>query len=196
MYLITGLGNPGPRYKNTRHNVGFQVVEFLGKTSGVRLTKRSFHSRNAKAIIEGREVILLCPATFMNRSGLSVKACVDCFGLKLEKLFVIHDDIDLPLGKLRVIKGGGAGGHKGVLSLFHHLGTREFARLKVGIGRPRNGEPIEDYVLGAFYEEEERIVERVLQVAVEACRLFLTRGIECAMNAINGQNLVNKEVIN
>jgi len=194
--LIAGLGNPGPKYGDTRHNLGFKVIRRLGKTSGVSLTKRSFHSRNTKTTIEGREVILLCPMTFMNLSGLAVKACVDHFGLETKDVLVVHDDIDLPLGKLRAVKGGGAGGHKGVLSIIHHLGSQEFPRLKVGIGRPGNGQAVEDYVLSPFCKEEERTVERVLQVAVEACRLFLSSGIESTMNVINGQNLAIEEVRN
>jgi len=139
---------------------------------------------------------LLCPMTYMNRSGLAVKACAEYHGIRLENVLVVHDDIDLPFGKLRMVKGGGAGGHRGVLSVIHHLGTQEFPRLKVGIGRPGHRETVEDYVLRPFCEEEERIVEKVLQLGVEACRLFLSRGIEYAMNVVNGLNLAIKEVRN
>jgi len=138
----------------------------------------------------------LCPMTYMNHSGRAVKACAEYHGIRLEDILVVHDDIDLLLGKLRMVKGGGPGGHRGVLSVIHHLGTQEFPRLKVGIGRPGHGVAVEDYVLMPFSEEEERIVEKVLQLGVEACRLFLSRGIEYAMNVVNGQNLAIEEVRN
>jgi PTH1 family peptidyl-tRNA hydrolase len=191
-----GLGNPGLDYKNTRHNIGFMVIGSWAKRLGVRLSGRRFQSRNGAAKWEGREAILLCPQTFMNRSGHSIKACLDFYRLKTEQLIVVHDDIDLPVGKIRVVKNGGSGGHKGVLSMIDHLGTHDFARIKVGIGRPQYGEAIETYVLSPFYEEEREIMERVIQAAVRACELILTDGMASAMNRVNRQNLAeNKEEI-
>jgi PTH1 family peptidyl-tRNA hydrolase len=126
----------------------------------------------------------------MNQSGKSIRACVDFFDLKAENILVIHDDIDLPLGKLRLVRDGGAGGHKGILSVVHHLGTREFPRLKIGVGRPRHhGESIEDYVLSPFYSDEKGIIQEVIQLAIRACELFIADGIDPAMNEINYQNL-------
>jgi PTH1 family peptidyl-tRNA hydrolase len=126
----------------------------------------------------------------MNQSGNSIKACVDYFDLGVENILVIHDDIDLPLGKIRVVRNGGAGGHKGILSVVHHLGTNEFSRLKIGVGRPRyDGESIEDYVLSPFYADEKEIIQKVIQLAIQACELFITHGIDSAMNEINSQNL-------
>ena len=190
MYLIAGLGNPGIRYRNTRHNVGFRVVNQWAKSLGVRLSGRRFESRNTRTTFQAKPVILLRPLTYMNESGKSVRACADYFRLREENILVIHDDIDLPLGKIRIARGGGAGGHKGVLSIIHHLGVRQFPRLKIGIGRPRyDGESIEDYVLSPFYGDEKKIVEEMIKIGVRACELFITDGIDSTMNRINNQNL-------
>lgn len=195
MYLIAGLGNPGPNYKNTRHNIGFMVIGSWAECLGVRLSGRRFQSKNATVKWEGRDVILLCPLTFMNHSGKSVKACLDFYRLKAEQLLVVHDDIDLPVGRIRVVENGGSGGHKGVISIVDHLGTLEFTRIKIGIGRPRCGETIEDYVLSPFYKDEKEIMERVIQMAVHACKLIVTEGLAPAMNYINCQNLAHEEVL-
>lgn len=190
MYLIAGLGNPGLKYRNTRHNIGFKVVDLCAKSLGVRLDGRRFQSRNTEAEFQDRKVILLRPLTYMNQCGKSVRACVDSFHLSIEKILVVHDDIDLAIGKIKVVRDGGAGGHKGVLSVIQHLGTRDFARVKIGIDRPRyNGESIEDYVLSPFYSDEKGIMEKVIQLAVRACELFIAYGIDSAMNHINCQNL-------
>jgi PTH1 family peptidyl-tRNA hydrolase len=127
----------------------------------------------------------------MNRSGHSIKACLDFYRLKTEQLIVVHDDIDLPVGRIRVVKNGGSGGHKGVISMIDHLGTLDFTRIKVGIGRPRYGEAIETYVLSPFYEGDKEVMDRVIQMAVHACELILTDGVPSAMNHINCQNLAD-----
>jgi PTH1 family peptidyl-tRNA hydrolase len=131
----------------------------------------------------------------MNRSGHSIKACLDFYRLKTEHLIVVHDDIDLPVGRIRVIRNGGSGGHKGVLSTIDHLGTLDFTRIKVGIGRPRCGEAVETYVLSPFYEEEREMMNRVIHTAVLACELIVRDGVTSAMNHVNSKNLAdNKEV--
>ena len=137
--------------------------------------------------------MLLKPATFMNQSGRAVKACADFFHLPPNRILVVHDDLDLPVGKIKVVRNGGPGGHKGVLSIIEHLGSREFPRIKIGIGRPRYGESPEDYVLAPFYEDESEIMLRVFKVAVQACRLFIFDGIESAMNQINHQIFTEEE---
>lgn len=190
MYLIAGLGNPGIRYRNTRHNVGFKVVNLWAKSLGIRLSGRRFESRNTRTTFQTRPVILLRPLTYMNQSGKSIKACVDFFRVREENMLIIHDDIDLPVGKIRIVRGGGAGGHKGVLSIMHHLGARGFPRLKIGVGRPRySEESIEEYVLSPFYRDEKQIIEEVFKMAVRGCELFITDGIDSTMNRINHQNL-------
>ena len=194
VYLIAGLGNPGTKYKNTRHNIGFKVINLWSKSLGVRLNSRRFQSRNTRTKFQDKEIILLRPVTFMNHSGRAIKACVDFHHLKTKNILVAHDDIDIPVGRVKVVKNGGAGGHKGVLSIIHHLGTREFSRVKIGIGRPHYGEIIEDFVLSPFYSGEKEIIEEVIQLAVQACRMFISNGIESAMNYANCQNLADKEV--
>jgi PTH1 family peptidyl-tRNA hydrolase len=194
MYLIVGLGNPGRQYKQTRHNVGFGAIERLSKDLGVRLKSRRFQSRSTRTTFEGHDIILIRPMTYMNRSGSAVHACMDFYGLHPGDILVIHDDIDLQVGRVKVVKQGGAGGHKGVSSLIEHLGTHTFARVKIGIGRPRHDETIEDFVLSPFYQEEKPIIEEAIQTAVEAFGLFVAGGIESTMNVINSQNLANKEV--
>ncbi|MGD2126999.1 MAG: aminoacyl-tRNA hydrolase [Desulfobacteraceae bacterium] len=195
MYLIAGLGNPGRGYKNTRHNIGFTVINLWAERLGVRLRSRRFQSRNANAKFEGREIILLRPLTFMNQSGKSIKACLDVYQLKAENLLVIHDDIDLPVGRVKVVRNGGSGGHKGVTSIIEHLGTREFSRVKVGIGRPRYGETVERYVLSPFYRDDKEIIEEVIEMSVRACELFVSEGVVAAMNHINWENMADKEVM-
>jgi PTH1 family peptidyl-tRNA hydrolase len=129
----------------------------------------------------------------MNRSGEAVRACADYYALETGRILVVHDDLDLPLGRIKVVKDGGAGGHKGVASIIHHLESTQFSRVKVGIGRPRYGETVEDYVLAPFYADVQGLAEKVIRVAVNACELFVLEGVESAMNQINCQNLVNKE---
>jgi len=193
VYLIVGLGNPGSQYKDARHNIGFRVVDLWGQDLGVRLSNRRFESRNTRTIFQEKRVMLLCPETFMNRSGKSVRGCFDYYDLECRDVLVIFDDIDLPVGRLKVARNGGAGGHKGVQSIIHHLGSTEFPRLKIGIGRPRYGESVENYVLSPFYSDERDIMEKAILTAVQACELFVSEGIESAMNHINCQDLSNKE---
>jgi len=194
--LIVGLGNPGPEYEATRHNVGFQVVDLWCKDLGLLLTSRRFRAKSIRADLQGIQVLLLCPLTFMNRSGESVRACASYYALETSKMLVVHDDLDLPLGRVKLVKNGGAGGHKGVSSIIRHLGTTAFCRVKVGIGRPRYGETVEDFVLSPFYADERRLAQRSIRVAVNACERFVLEGVESAMNHINRQNFVNKEEIN
>jgi PTH1 family peptidyl-tRNA hydrolase len=194
VYLIVGLGNPGPNYEETRHNIGARVMEFWGRKLGVCWSGRRFQSRSGRARYEDQDVLLICPETFMNRSGFGVKACADYFKIDARQILVVHDDLDLPLGRLKVVRDGGAGGHKGVLSVAEHLGDLAFPRIKVGIGRPRHGEAIEAYVLSPFYEDEGGVVEEVIHLAAKGCELFVSKGLAFAMNQINSQDLSKKEV--
>jgi PTH1 family peptidyl-tRNA hydrolase len=195
VYLIAGLGNPGLEYEMTRHNAGFMVIDLWRRTLGVRLSDRRFQSRSRQVRFGDKEVILLCPTTFMNQSGRSIKACVDFYSIKIEDILVVQDDIDLTLGRIKVARGGGTGGHKGILSIVHHLRDSAFARIKIGVGRPRHGEAVEDYVLSPFYTDEIEVVEKVIRLGVQACEAFVSSGVESAMNVINCQNLTSKEVI-
>lgn len=183
--LIAGLGNPRRKYRDTRHNIGRRVIDLLGRELGIRLKSRRFQSRNGRAEFHGKEIILLYPATFMNLSGRSVKGCAEYYHLQTEDILIIHDDLDLQVGRIKVSRKGSAGGHKGVLSIIEYLGSKEFPRVRIGIGRPRYGETTEDFVLSPFYADEKEIMERVIQVAVRACLLFVSEGIESVMNHIN-----------
>ena len=194
MYLIAGLGNPGAKYKHTRHNMGFWTIKALAGSLDVRLDNRRFKSRNARATYQDKRILLVRPVTFMNQSGQSVKGCVDFYRIKTDHVLVIHDDIDLPLGRIKIVRNGGAGGHKGIKSIIHCLGSREFPRIKIGVGRPRHGEPIEDYVLSPIYGDEKEMLLEVIAQAVQACKLFISEGIESAMNHINAINFAEKEV--
>ncbi|MBW1868775.1 MAG: aminoacyl-tRNA hydrolase [Deltaproteobacteria bacterium] len=193
MRLIVGLGNPGPGYENSRHNIGFRVIDLWCRDLGLVLKKRQFRSKNIRAEFQGNNIILLCPLTFMNLSGEAVRAYADYYALETGRVLVVHDDLDLPLGRIKVVKDGGAGGHKGVSSIIHHLENNQFSRIKVGIGRPRYGETVEDYVLSPFYTDEKGLAQKAMEMAVNACELFVLEGVESAMNQINCQNLVNKE---
>ena len=190
MHLIAGLGNPGPDYRLTRHNMGFRVLEAWSEDLGVRLSGRRFRSTSARAVFHGRSLLLLCPMTFMNRSGEAVQACAHYYRLEEEDILVVHDDLDLPLGRVRIARGGGTGGHKGVASIARHLGTREFPRLKIGIGRPEGRQPVESYVLSPFSREEQDLVQQVIQLGVRACESFVVLGLDSAMNEVNGQHLI------
>jgi PTH1 family peptidyl-tRNA hydrolase len=195
VYLIAGLGNPGLEYKDTRHNIGFQVIKLWSRELKVPLKGRRFKSRNTRTQFQGNDIILLRPVTFMNESGKSIRSCAEFYNLNTDHILIIHDDLDLPVGKVKVVRNGGAGGHRGVSSIIQHLGSLQFPRIKVGIGRPRRGEVIEDYVLSPFYNNEKEIMKRAIRAAVRACELFVSVGVESAMNHINCQNLANKEVI-
>ena len=193
MHLIAGLGNPGAKYRNTRHNIGFKVVNLFSRELGISLTGRRFYSRNNRAGLKGKEIILLRPVTFMNLSGKSVKACIDYYQISTGNILIIHDDLDLPVGKIKIVTKGGAGGHRGVQSVSDHLGGGNFPRVKIGIGRPKYGEEIEDYVLSPFYKDEKKITEEIIGNSVHACRLFILEGITTTMNRINSKKIINNK---
>lgn len=175
--------------------MGFEVINRWGKSLGVRLGNRRFQSENTRTTFQDRAVVLLRPSTFMNESGKSIKACLDFYKIQMGNVLVVHDDVDLPVGRIRVVRGGGAGGHKGVLSTVRHLGTSGFARVKIGIGRPDYGESVEEYVLSPFCSGERDTIAEMIQLGVQACELFISQGVDSAMNTINCQNLASKEGI-
>lgn len=193
MDLIVGLGNPGRKYSGTRHNIGFMVINSLCREMKVALTGRRFHSRNARVERNGSELILLRPATYMNLSGKSVKECADYYHIDNNRILIIHDDLDLPFGKIRLVGKGGAGGHRGIQSIFEHFESTSFSRIKIGIGRPEYGEKIEDYVLSPFYDSQLAALKGIIDFSVHACNLFLSERIEIAMNHINGKKIEIKK---
>jgi PTH1 family peptidyl-tRNA hydrolase len=185
--LIVGLGNPGPEYAATRHNVGFRCLNHFARTHGIRFDGKQGQARTGTGRIAGGSVVLARPQTYMNRSGESVDRLVRRHKLSLDNLIVIHDDLDLPPGKIRLSFGAGAGGHKGIASIIDCLDSRDFIRLRVGIGRPDGVAEAEvvDYVLGGFSAEEEPLLEEAVGRAGEALLGLLEDGLTAAMNQFN-----------
>ncbi|MEB3157786.1 MAG: aminoacyl-tRNA hydrolase [Cyanobacteriota bacterium] len=191
LQLVVGLGNPGPRYTRTRHNVGFLAVERLAATAGQSFRQNSkLQGLLAEVGVGPQRLRLLMPQTFMNDSGRSVRSTLDWFDLRADQLLVIVDDMDLPLGRLRLRASGSAGGHNGLRSLIDHLGGQAFPRLRIGIGAPA-GDPGErkrrtvGHVLGPFSAEEQPILERVLVEVERGVALIRERGLERAGNQLN-----------
>ena len=187
-YLIVGLGNPGARYALNRHNVGFQCIDRLTETYGIPLRKKRFKARYGEGTIEGHLVVLAKPLTFMNSSGKAVAPLSRHYHLAPQRVLVIHDDLDLPLGRVRLRPGGSSGGHRGLKSIIEALGTQDFPRLRIGIGRPAQGDPI-DYVLSDFDPDQEPIIQAVYKLVLEIIPYFLREGIEETMNAYNGRQV-------
>lgn len=189
MKLIVGLGNPGTKYTETRHNVGFLAAEALAAAAGVSLKKKGHQGVYGVGRVAGRECTILLPQTFMNLSGASVGSAYKSLGLTPGDLIVIHDDIDLPFGALRIRQGGGHGGHNGVRSIREVVGSGEFIRVKIGVGRPVAGD-IADYVLSGFGPAERQLLPALLDQVVAATEIILTRGGSAAMNAFNSRDQV------
>ncbi|MBT9176675.1 MAG: Peptidyl-tRNA hydrolase [Firmicutes bacterium] len=187
MKLIVGLGNPGAEYAGTRHNAGFAVVGELAAKHGVRVSGRSYQSLIGRGKIGGASVYLQQPLTYMNRCGQAVKSAVVALGIDLSDLLVISDDLDLPLGSLRIRAQGGAGGQKGLQSISDCLGTTKFARLRLGIGRPSLGVSTEDYVLGRFGGDEKTVFASTVERALEVVETFVLLGVETAANRHNNR---------
>ena len=184
--LVVGLGNPGPTYEGTRHNVGYQVVELLARRHGFPKARRGFDGRCAEGDLSGRPALLLQPTTFMNDSGRSVAAALRALKLPLERVLVVHDHIDLPFGRLRLVDGGGSGGHNGLKSVSGLIGPG-YARLRVGVDRPASYDPdiVADYVLSRF-SESKREVEALVAASADAVELWLELGLQDAAARVNG----------
>lgn len=184
MTIILGLGNPGPRYLLTRHNMGFRAVDCLSESLKIPLYKASYHAFWGRGRIGGQDVVLAKPMTYMNNCGLAAAALCRAFGTDPGKVLVICDDLDLPAGKIRLRPGGGSGGHNGLKSIIFHLQTENFPRLRIGVGRPADGS-VTDYVLEPFTKEEEAIMAESLLQAVLAASEAVQSGIPAAMNRFN-----------
>jgi PTH1 family peptidyl-tRNA hydrolase len=185
-FLIVGLGNPGREYRDTRHNIGFMLLDRLAVKLNARFSRLQSKALVASASYQERKLILAKPQTFMNLSGQAVQGLMHFYKLPLMNLLVIHDDLDLPPGTLRLRPGGGSGGQKGVQSIIERLGTEGFARLRLGIGRPPGQMDAADYVLQEFSDSEMTIISPVLNRGVDAVLEFVVNGIEAAMNRYNG----------
>lgn len=172
MKMIVGLGNPGRKYEHTKHNVGFMVLDQLAQENSASFKKNTFEAEVADYFVNGEKILLVKPQTFMNESGRAVGPLMTYYGIYLEELVVVSDDLDLALGKIRLRQKGSAGGHNGLKSIISHLGTQEFNRIKIGIGRPQ-GKTVVNHVLSDFNKEETEIVQAAVGRAKDAVEDFL-----------------------
>jgi peptidyl-tRNA hydrolase, PTH1 family len=184
MKIVVGLGNPGRNYAGTRHNVGFAVVDSLASGPGVSRFQSRFQAQVAEFIEGSEKILLLKPETFMNLSGRAVRQAVDFYNLPATELLVVCDDINLPLGKLRVRARGTHGGHNGLRDIQNHLGNTEYARLRIGVGAPKPDETV-DHVLGRFRPTERPAIEDAVALAAQAVLMWASRGVEACMNEYN-----------
>lgn len=186
-FLIVGLGNPGAEYRLTRHNFGFMVLDALAEHWSLQLKKIKFNAVYVEDRFKGNKVVLAKPLTFMNESGRSVAPLMRYFKVPTEHMLVIHDDLDLPLGTLRIRPSGSSGGQRGIESITKLLGTQEFPRMRLGISRPPGQMDPKDYVLKNFLPNEEELKKIVLGQAIEAIECFIENGLTTAMNRYNGE---------
>jgi len=183
--LIAGLGNPGDRYRDTRHNVGFEVLDRIAARLGSEFSREKHRGQYAEVRIAGQKVILLKPMTFMNLSGDSVARAARNGVNHPSEVLIVYDDVDLPLGKIRLRTGGSAGGHNGMKSVIERLGTQDVPRLRIGVGSETTGGERVDHVLGRFRPEEREIVDEAIERAADACVCCVEEGLETAMNKFN-----------
>jgi len=193
MNLIVGLGNPGRGYATNRHNVGFICLSHFARTQGIRFDKKQGRARIGTGEVADSKVVIAKPQTYMNLSGESVSRLIKKFDINLDNLLVIHDDLDLPLGRIRIRHGGSSGGHKGIDSIINELGSQDFIHLRVGIGRPPKNEDTTEssddeiitYVLSDFTPDEKQTIAQVIPRVSEAIYCLLTEGLTAAMNRYN-----------
>ena len=187
MYVIAGLGNPKREYENTRHNVGFDVIDAIASKYGIRVIERKHKALVGRGYIDGMKVVLAKPQTFMNLSGESIREIIDYYKVDPQSELVVCDDISLELGQLRIRKKGSAGGHNGLKNIIAQLGTDGFARIKMGVGNKPEGYDLADYVLGHFTGAERKIMDESIGYAVDAAVTMLEKGPDEAMNRFNGK---------
>jgi PTH1 family peptidyl-tRNA hydrolase len=183
--LVVGLGNPGDEYRGSRHNVGAEVVELLAKRHGGRLRKRKERALVDEITIDGKRVALAVPVTYVNDSGHAVGALVRRFGVTQEQLVVVHDELDLPVGELRVKSGGGLAGHNGLRSIVAHLHTQDFQRVRIGVGKPVSKERGADHVLNRFGKRERADIDVTIEQGANAVESIVREGVDAAMNRFN-----------
>ena len=188
MKLIVGLGNPGQEYKDTRHNLGFSVLELLSERSGIRLSSSKFSAESGQGTLAGERCILMRPQTFMNLSGQAVGPAAHFYKITPEDLIVIHDELDLPTGQIQLKRGGGTGGHNGLKSIVQCLGSNDFIRVRIGTGKPQGPgakEKVVGFVLGKFSESEKTIMDQTIRQAADAVESILSQGLSKSMNTFN-----------
>lgn len=189
--LIVGLGNPGSKYQWTRHNAGFMVLDRFCQSAGIAVTRKNFSGLYGEGPFQGERILLLKPQTFMNLSGRSVAQALTFHKLSIQDLIVIHDDLDILYGRVKLKEGGGHSGHNGLRSLLQELGGGQFLRVRVGIGRPLH-EDVADYVLSNFSREELALLPRLLDGAVDLLQLIIAEGVPKAMTLFNGKELLEE----
>ena len=195
MKLAAGLGNPGSRYQSNRHNIGFMILDRLADQHRIGMAQQRFGAFFGKGVIAGHPLVLVKPQEYMNRSGAAVKKFFDYFRIDMADVIVVHDDLDLPFGTIRIKAGGGPGGHKGLISIIESLGGADFNRVRLGIGRPERKEIVESHVLSPFSAEELSQLPQVVANAAEIVAEMLATGIQVAMCTYHGKTINNlKEV--
>jgi PTH1 family peptidyl-tRNA hydrolase len=187
--LVVGLGNPGARYENTRHNAGFMIADKIARDFNISLDKRKFDCVYGRGIIEDVEVLLTKPMAFMNRSGPPIQKLAHFFRIQCKEMVVIHDDIDLVFGRLKIKEKGGHGGHNGIRSLMDAFGGGDFVRLRIGVGRSELGENVTNHVLGRFSVQNAEFLSRIISGGRDAVVTILCQGTKAGMNLFNGKDL-------
>ena len=187
--LVVGLGNPGARYENTRHNAGFMIADKIARDFNISLDKRKFDCIFGRGFIEDVEVLLAKPMAFMNRSGPPIQQLAHFFRIQCKEMVVIHDDIDLVFGRLKIKEKGGHGGHNGIRSLMDAFGEGDFVRLRIGVGRSEFGDSVTDHVLGRFSAQNAEVLSRITSGARDAVVTVLCKGTKAGMNLFNGKDL-------
>ncbi|ELC8443515.1 aminoacyl-tRNA hydrolase [Clostridium perfringens] len=184
MILIVGLGNPGKQYEQTRHNIGFDVIDYMANKYNIDVNREKFKGLCGEGFIENKKVILLKPLTYMNLSGESIRELANFYKLENDEIIVVYDDISLDIGKLRIREKGSAGGHNGIKSIIQNLGGDEFPRVKVGVGQPKDN--LVNHVLGKFSKEDREHVEKVIPVVSDAIAEIVKNDAKESMNKFNG----------
>ena len=193
MFVIVGLGNPGKKYENTRHNAGFIAIDALADKYGISISEKKHKALCGSGVIEGNKVVLIKPQTFMNLSGESVRAVMDFYKIDPEEdMLVIYDDISLAPGNIRIRKRGSAGGHNGIKSIIAHAGTQNFMRIKVGVGEKPSGWDLADYVLGHFSDDDNVKLKEIMPDVIQAAALMVQGDVDKAMNDFNAKKQVKE----
>ena len=195
MTLVVGLGNPGKKYAKTKHNVGFLVIDEIGEKVGIELNKKKFKGIYGEGAVNGGKLLLLKPETYMNLSGEAVSSIKNFYDIPTDNIIVVHDEMDLELGIIRIKSGGGSAGHKGIKSIISRIGSEDFKRVRIGIGKPIVKDEGADHVLKGFKGDEGKIIQDTIARAAEAVLCIMSEGLEKAMNKYNTRNS-NRENIN
>lgn len=187
MFVFAGLGNPGREYEKTRHNTGFECIDYISALYRIPVVKAKFKALLGEGFIQGQKVMLIKPQTYMNNSGESLREILNYYKLNAKKLIVIYDDIDLDMGIIRIRPSGSAGTHNGMRSIIYHTKTEDFPRIRVGIGKPRPSQDLVSFVLGKLSQEENQIMSETIEKVALSCAEILVAGIEMAMSKYNGK---------